>query len=64
MDTLSITKNEVITLLEDNQFEHLSRREQDRLNDYLQQILTTLQDAADRRQIRRTGRKRVRCGAL
>lgn len=59
MDALTITKNELITLLQKNEFEHLTQREQARLRDYLLQILTTLQDAADPQRSRRHTRKRM-----
>jgi hypothetical protein len=60
MDTLSAAKNELITLLQDHQFEHLSQNEQARLRDYLQHISKTLEEAANPQQIRQTARKRAR----
>lgn len=60
MDTLIITKNELISLLQENQFEHLSQSEQDRLRDYLDNILNTLQEAADPQLIRQAKQKRRR----
>lgn len=56
MEALTVTKDELITLLQENKFEHLSRTEQVRLRDYLQQILTTLEEAVNRQQIRQTDR--------
>lgn len=53
MDALIVAKNELITLLQENQFEHLSQREQARLRDYLRQIAYTLQEAAEPQRIRR-----------
>ena len=63
MNTLTVTKHELITFLQEQKFEHLSQREQVRLRDYFDQILFTLQEAADRQQYRRrklrqTSRKR------
>ena len=58
MDALTVTKHELITFLQEQKFEHLSQKEQVRLRDYFDQILFTLQEAADRQQIRRTGRQR------
>lgn len=59
MDALTITKHELITFLQEQKFEHLSQKEQVRLRDYFDQILITLQEAADRQRIRRTGRQRA-----
>lgn len=53
MDTLTMTKNELISVLRDNGFDHLTKKEQSRLLDYLKQILSTLQDAAELRHARR-----------
>ena len=52
MDALTTKKNEIITLLQENQFDHLSKNEQSRLRDYFNQILHTLQDAAESRKSR------------
>lgn len=60
MDALIATQNKLITFLQDNQFEHLSKSEQTRLRDYLQQILNTLEEAADRQRMRQTARIRER----
>jgi hypothetical protein len=60
MDALTGTKHELITFLQEQKFEHLSQKEQARLRDYFDQILFTLQEAADRQQIRRTRRQRSR----
>jgi hypothetical protein len=60
MDTLSAAKNELITLLQDHQFEHLSQNEQARLRDYLHHISKTLEEAANLQRIRQTPRKRAR----
>ncbi len=57
MDTLAITRNELINLLQATEFEHLTQREQNRLGDYLRQILTTLEDAANPERSRRNTRK-------
>ncbi|MDY0093411.1 MAG: hypothetical protein RBT80_12005 [Candidatus Vecturithrix sp.] len=53
MDALTTTKQELISLLQDTQFDHLSQKEQIRLRDYLQQILSTLQNASERRRMKR-----------
>jgi len=55
MDAFTVTKNELIIFLQKNKFEHLSRSEQTRLRDYLEQMLITLQGAADLQRMRRTG---------
>ena len=60
MEALTITKNELVAFLQENQFEHLSHSEQARLRDYLDQILNTLEAAAKRHRIRRTGQQRKR----
>jgi hypothetical protein len=57
MDALTGTKHELITFLQEQKFEHLSQKEQARLRDYFNQILFTLQEAADQQRIRRTGRQ-------
>ena len=57
MDALTATKHELITFLQEQKFEHLSQREQVRLRDYFNQILTTLQGAADRQRIRQAVRQ-------
>ncbi len=59
MNALLMTKNELITVLENNQFDHLSKNEQKRLREYLQQIVHTLQEAAELRHQRRRKRQRV-----
>ena len=48
MEALTHAKNELISLLQDNEFEHLSHSEQARLRDYLLQISQTLEYAAER----------------
>jgi hypothetical protein len=58
MDTLTLTKKELITLLQESEFEHLSRSEQVRLRDYFEQILITLQETTDRHRGRRPERYR------
>jgi hypothetical protein len=57
MELISTTKNELITLLRDAQFEHLSRTEQARLRDYLNNIVLTLQEVSDRGWKRRNARR-------
>ena len=52
MEALTHTKNELISLLQENEFEHLTHGEQARLRDYLQQISQTLEWAADRHRVR------------
>lgn len=52
MDVLTSKKNEIISFLQENQFEHLSKNEQSRLRDYFNQVLHTLQDAAEPRKSR------------
>ncbi len=49
MDALMNTQVELIDFLQNNQFDHLSQKEQRRLRDYLRQILNTLEYAAERR---------------
>jgi hypothetical protein len=56
MEMISTTKNELITLLNESQFDHLSRTEQARLRDYLTNIVVTLQDVSDRGWKRRSAR--------
>lgn len=58
MDALTMTKNELITVLQTTNFTHLSRNEQARLRDYLEQIATTLQDASEQRRFRRSKRSK------
>ncbi len=60
MDALTITKHELITLLKENEFEHLSQNEKARLRDYLGQIMSSLQEAADSRSRRHSRPKRTR----
>ncbi len=60
MDALSTTKDELISMLQESKFEHLSQNEQARLREYLQHILMTLQEATERRRFRRTMQKRIR----
>jgi len=52
MEALTHTKNELIGLLQANEFEHLSYGEQARLRDYLLQISQTLEQAADQQRSR------------
>lgn len=54
MDALKTTKHELISLLQDTDFDHLSHKEQIRLREYLKQIVSTLEDASERRRMRRT----------
>jgi hypothetical protein len=54
MDALTTTKHELISLLQDTDFDHLSHKEQIRLREYLKQIVSTLEDASERRRMRRT----------
>lgn len=54
MEALTTTKHELISLLQDTQFDHLSHKEQIRLREYLAQIVSTLQDASERHRVRRT----------
>ena len=54
MDALTTTKHELISLLQDTDFDHLSHKEQIRLREYLKQIVTTLEAASERRRMRRT----------
>lgn len=56
MEMISTAKHELITLLNENQFEHLSRTEQARLRDYLTNIVSTLQDVSERGWKRRNAR--------
>ncbi len=56
MEMISSTKNELITILSESHFEHLSRTEQARLRDYLTNIVATLQDASERGWKRRSAR--------
>jgi hypothetical protein len=49
MDALTNTQTELIEFLQNNQFDHLSQKEQSRLRDYLRQILNTLEYAVERR---------------
>lgn len=56
MEMISSTKNELIALLRDTHFEHLSRTEQARLRDYLNNIVSTLQDVSERGLKRRNAR--------
>ena len=56
MEMISATKNELIALLRENKFEHLSRTEQARLRDYLNNIVSTLQDVSERGWKRRSAR--------
>lgn len=57
MEIISTTKNELIHLLSENQFEHLSRTEQVRLSDYLNNIVLTLQEVSERGWKRRSARQ-------
>jgi hypothetical protein len=56
MEMISTTKNELITLLNESRFDHLSRTEQVRLRDYLTNIVVTLQEVSDRGWKRRSAR--------
>ncbi|PID56122.1 hypothetical protein CSB45_12875 [candidate division KSB3 bacterium] len=56
MEALTQVKHELIRVLEENDFEHLTYGEQARLRDYLQQISHTLKLAADPRRPRKTFR--------
>ncbi len=48
MEMISSAQNELISLLRENRFEHLSRTEQARLRDYLTNIISTLQTVSER----------------
>lgn len=60
MEALAHTKNELISLLQENEFEHLSYSEQARLRDYLLQISQTLEHAADQQHSRHKFRAMAR----
>ncbi|MCP4399829.1 MAG: hypothetical protein GY801_21310 [bacterium] len=60
MEALTHTKDELISLLQENEFEHLSHGEQARLRDYLLQISQTLEHAADRQRPKHTFRAMTR----
>lgn len=53
MDMLTMTKNELISALQTTHFDLLSQKEQTRLKEYLEQIVTTLQETADVQRRRR-----------
>ena len=52
MDAFTHAKNELIDLLQENEFEHLTHGEKARLRDYLLQISQTLEHAADQQRSR------------
>ncbi|GAK55855.1 hypothetical protein U27_02816 [Candidatus Vecturithrix granuli] len=54
MEALTTTKHELISLLQDTQFDHLSHKEQIRLREYLAQIVSTLQDVSERHRMQHT----------
>ncbi len=58
MEALVNAKQEVISLLQESQFEHLSQPEQSRLRDYFRQVASTIEDAANPDRRRQYARSR------